>query len=287
VAQAVAVGAESVTDTDVALVCLGEHELPWDALDAADAILLGSPTYAGSPSAALDAFMEESLRPRRTEQRWRDKPAAGFTNSAGTSGDSLATIQRLSDFAAQHGMIWVSLGEPPGWQEATAGPDDLDRLARRFGERIAQLTHRWTRGRLATESVAIVLDAFAAVERGDEARQLELYHPQVEFHWPPSLSYGGNRRADRAHGRPSWEETWRPLQPTTAERQLSPRVVAASEDEVVVLWHQRGRSPDGERYDEEVLGLYGIRDGKFARAQMFYFDSASAARFLDRFTPSA
>jgi hypothetical protein len=30
-----------------------------------------------------------------------------------------------------------------------------------------------------------------------------------------------------------------------------------------------------------VLGLYQIRDGKFARAQMFYFDTAAALRFLD------
>jgi ketosteroid isomerase-like protein len=63
---------------------------------------------------------------------------------------------------------------------------------------------------------------------------------------------------------------------------MDPSVVAANGDKVVVLWRQRGLSPSGERFDGEVLGLYQIRDGKFARAQMFYFDTAAVAAFLAR-----
>jgi ketosteroid isomerase-like protein len=63
---------------------------------------------------------------------------------------------------------------------------------------------------------------------------------------------------------------------------MDPRVVAANEDEVVVLWRQRGLSPAGERFDGEVLGLYQIREGKLARAQMFYFDTLAVASFLDK-----
>jgi len=271
VANAIVEGALGVPGTEVTLVRLGGQELPWDVLDRADTILLGCPTYMGSASAALRAFMEESLRPQLAEHSWQDKLAAGFTDSAGTSGDKLATLQQLSDFAAQHGMVWISFGTPP--------ESDLT-TARRFGERVARLTQQWARGREASDAVAIVLDAFDAVERGDDERQVELYHPQATFHWPPSLPYGGTARA--GNRRSTWEESWRPFQPSPAERQLSPRVVAASEDEVVVLWHQRGRSEDGEQFDGEVLGLYSVRDGKFARAQMFYFDSAGAARFLER-----
>jgi uncharacterized protein len=61
---------------------------------------------------------------------------------------------------------------------------------------------------------------------------------------------------------------------------MDPRVVASTEREVVVLWRQRGVSPGGERFDGEVLGLYEVRDGKFARAQMFYFDAVAVQRFL-------
>ena len=50
-----------------------------------------------------------------------------------------------------------------------------------------------------------------------------------------------------------------------------PRVVAVSEDEGVVLWRQRGVSLSGEQFEGEVLGLYRVREGRLARAQMFYF----------------
>lgn len=35
-----------------------------------------------------------------------------------------------------------------------------------------------------------------------------------------------------------------------------------------------------DRLDSEVLGLYRLHDGKVARAQMFYFDVESVAKFL-------
>jgi ketosteroid isomerase-like protein len=133
----------------------------------------------------------------------------------------------------------------------------------------------------ATESVAVVLEAFQAVEQRDEQRELELYHPEVEFHWTPSLPYGGTSRAGvKDRPGPSWSQVWEPLQPTEAERRMDPRVVAATEREVVVLYHQRGVSPSGERFDGEVLGIYEVRDGKLARAQMFYFDAIAVRRFL-------
>jgi ketosteroid isomerase-like protein len=131
------------------------------------------------------------------------------------------------------------------------------------------------------ESVAIVLDTFKAVEERDERRLFELYHPEVEFHWTPSLPFGGSWRAGiKDRPGPGWAEVWQPLQPTEAERRMNPRVVAATEKEVVVHWHQRGVSPNGERFDGEAVGVYEVRDGKFARAQMFYFDAIAVQRFL-------
>ncbi|HKA96229.1 MAG TPA: nuclear transport factor 2 family protein [Streptosporangiaceae bacterium] len=133
-------------------------------------------------------------------------------------------------------------------------------------------------------SIGIVMGAFDAVERRDAQRLAQLYHPEVEFHWPPCLPYGGTFRGIAAlQDRPTaatWDHVWDPLQPTERERQMNPRVVAATDQEVVVLWHQRGRQPAGQRLDMEALGLYGVRDGKFARAQMFYFDTAAVLGFL-------
>jgi ketosteroid isomerase-like protein len=121
----------------------------------------------------------------------------------------------------------------------------------------------------------LVLSVFSAIEKRNDRRFAELLHADFEIHWPPSLPYGVGK------GR-TWSDTWDPLQPTEAERTMEPRVVGANGDKVVVLWRQRGLSPSGERFDGEVLGLYQIRDGKLARAQMFYFDTAAVAAFLAR-----
>src|SRR5258706_15208130 len=48
----------------------------------------------------------------------------------------------------------------------------------------------------------------------------------------------------------------------------------------LVLFHQRGLSLTGHRFDGEVLGFYKFREGKLARAQMFYFDTAAVSKFL-------
>jgi ketosteroid isomerase-like protein len=134
------------------------------------------------------------------------------------------------------------------------------------------------------ENIAVMCDIFGALERRDERRFLALVHPDVEMHWPPSLPYGGTSRGLQQE---TWSTTWSPLQPTEAERKMEPRVVAASEDEVVVLWRQRGMTLAGDRCDEEVLGLYHVRGGKLARAQMFYFDTAAVVRFLAQATGQA
>src|SRR5215831_12281232 len=82
-----------------------------------------------------------------------------------------------------------------------------------------------------TASTDIVMAAFAAVERRDERRLAELYHPEIEFHWPPSLPYGGSSRgaaALRADDRTGFDQVWDPLQPTRQERRMDRRVVAAT-----------------------------------------------------------
>ena len=58
--------------------------------------------------------------------------------------------------------------------------------------------------------------------------------------------------------------------------------MASSDKEVVIQWRQKGVSPAGDRIDTPVLGLYQLRDGELARAQMFYFDSAAVVAFLEK-----
>src|SRR5947207_14077396 len=70
------------------------------------------------------------------------------------------------------------------------------------------------------ENIDIVLAAFSAVERRDDQWFADFAHPDVEFHWPPSLPYGGSFRRGEVETRrgPTWSETWEPLQPTWAEQ---------------------------------------------------------------------
>ena len=132
----------------------------------------------------------------------------------------------------------------------------------------------------------VVLRAFAAVERRDREGLLALYHPEVEFHDAPSLPYGGCLRGKAEVARDDgWERTWVPLQPTEAERSMDPRVVATNDREVVVLYRQRALGPSGGRFDAPVLGLYEVREGRFARAQMFHFDTVAVVDYLARATP--
>jgi ketosteroid isomerase-like protein len=134
-------------------------------------------------------------------------------------------------------------------------------------------------------NIQVMLEIFRTLEQRDpnrrsvHDREEALYQPDVEFHWPPGLPYGGTFRGKDAA---VWSVTWNPLQPTAAERKMDPRVIGADQHQVVVLYRQRGVSPSGERFDGEVIGVYELRDFKLARAQMFYFDEAALARFLQR-----
>ncbi|MBY8881890.1 flavodoxin family protein [Actinacidiphila acidipaludis] len=127
VAEAVRAGAETEGAT-VHLIKVDEiTEEQWELLDGADAIAFGSPTYMGTASAAFHAFAEESSK-RWFTHSWRDKLAAGFTNSGAKSGDKLHTLQFFTLLAAQHGMTWVNLGLHPGWNMSDASENDINRL---------------------------------------------------------------------------------------------------------------------------------------------------------------
>ena len=134
------------------------------------------------------------------------------------------------------------------------------------------------------KNAAVVLKIITALESRDPQRPdpqsvADLFQPNVEFYWPISLPYGGASQGVKTDAS-TWLGTWSPLQPTEIERKMDPRVVAASDEEVVVLWRQRGVSARGNRFEGEVLGLYQIRNSKLARAQMFYFDTAAVVDFL-------
>lgn len=126
-AESVKQGIERVPGATALLISVEDVDKHWDALNAADAIIFGSPTYMGSVSAPFKAFMDASSKVWGA-QKWKDKIAAGFTNSASQSGDKLNTLVQMMIFAMQHGMIWVGLGLMPGNNSSSGKTSDLNRI---------------------------------------------------------------------------------------------------------------------------------------------------------------
>jgi multimeric flavodoxin WrbA len=141
-------------------------DVGWAALDAADAIIFGSPTYMGGPSWQFKKFADASSKPWFAD-KWRDKVFGGFTNSASINGDKLNTLQYFVLLAGQHGGLWVSLAikpanvkaskrddpnrmgsyiAPMAQCDADAPPSDMSEgdleTARLYGERVAHTARR-------------------------------------------------------------------------------------------------------------------------------------------------
>lgn len=131
-AEAVAKGAGSVAGAQVHLVKIEDFEANQAKVDGADAIIFGSPTYMGGVSGQYKTWMDSTGK-TWYQQGWKDKLAAGFTNSASQSGDKLNTLTQLAIFAAQHGMVWVGLGLLPGNNSSAGSVNDLNRLGSFLG----------------------------------------------------------------------------------------------------------------------------------------------------------
>lgn len=122
VAKAICMGARQVANTQVHLMSV-DH-VDWHALDHADLIVFGSPTYMGSVTSGFKLFMDATSK-RWKNRLWVGKLAAGFANSGGLSGDKLAVLQQICLFAMQHGMLWSGLPLMPTGN----GEQDLNRLS--------------------------------------------------------------------------------------------------------------------------------------------------------------
>ncbi len=173
VAKHVALGAQEVPGVEAALYkaedLANPDQGPWDQLAEADAIIFGAPTYMGSASAGMKQFMDASSKVWFT-MGWKDKIAAGFTNSASWSGDKLNTLMQFAVLAGQHGMIWAGTGMMPGYNRKGSTPEDINRVgsflglmtqsnadegpevvppsadrktAELFGKRVAEVAVRW------------------------------------------------------------------------------------------------------------------------------------------------
>jgi NAD(P)H dehydrogenase (quinone) len=172
-AEAVAEGARGVSGTTVVVHRLQDADIQngrWKndatitALNAADAIIFGTPTYMGGYSAQMKAFLD-ACGGIWYQQGWKDKLAAGFTHSGGLSGDKLNTLQGLVINAMQHSMLWIGPGlmvEGPAaenvnrlssftgamaqsYPDGTPVSDGDKKTAAGLGKRVAEAAARWVK----------------------------------------------------------------------------------------------------------------------------------------------
>lgn len=170
-AEAVQAGAAGVEEVVVSMYRIDANgDLPegsWASLAQADAIIYGSPTYMGGPAWQFKKFADGSSAPWFA-QAWKDKIAAGFTNSASVNGDKFSTIAYFFTLSQQHGQIWIGTGLMPSntsahthddinWTAGFAGalavspsdasPEDAPRAgdlatARLLGQRVAEYARK-------------------------------------------------------------------------------------------------------------------------------------------------
>lgn len=141
-----------------------------DTLDDYTTLVFGCPTYMGGPSAPFKAFADATSK-KWMQHTWKNKLAAGFTNSTGLAGDKLSTLMYFVTLVAQHGMVWISLGILPALTKTghgatpemvnrmgsslglatqsdnadpsqTPSPGDLE-TAKLFAQRIVEITKNW------------------------------------------------------------------------------------------------------------------------------------------------
>ena len=128
----------------------------WADINAADAIIMGSPTYMGMASWQFKKFADASSKQWFTSA-WKDKIAGGFTCSASPSGDKLSTIQYFITLAMQQAMIWVGqpelndgtinrIGSNSGVMAQVGPNDSADKIpqgdldtAKAYGKRVSEV----------------------------------------------------------------------------------------------------------------------------------------------------
>ena len=107
-------------------------------LQAADAIVIGSPTYYGLPAAEIIKFFDDSVK---LHGRLDGKVGAAFSSSANIGGGNETVIISLVEAFLVHGMVVQGIPKGDHYGPVSIGAPD-DRVAKQckaLGERVARL----------------------------------------------------------------------------------------------------------------------------------------------------
>jgi len=109
-----------------------------DDLEAADGIVMGSPTYYGLPAAELIKLIDDSVK---KHGRLEGKVGAAFSSSANIGGGNETVILAIIQAMLVHGMVVQGIPKGDHYGPVSIGaPDDrATRQCRLLGQRVGAL----------------------------------------------------------------------------------------------------------------------------------------------------
>jgi len=133
--------AKSMNEADLATECKPVEKTKVEDLLAADAIVIGSPTYYGQMAApVMQLFTDTVVK----HGKLTGKVGAAFSSSANIAGGNETTIMGILEAMLIHGMIIQGDAQGDHYGPVAIGkPDERATLqCKRLGQKIAQLTKK-------------------------------------------------------------------------------------------------------------------------------------------------
>lgn len=135
IAEHIKIGIDEIPDVYATLISVDEIQ-EINVLNDYEAIVFGAPAYMGSVPYQFKRFMDDASKIWLTKA-WKNKLAAGFSNSGALSGDKFNVLMQLCTFACQQGMLWLSLGvdntSGEGGEQSSGHIEALNRLGGSLG----------------------------------------------------------------------------------------------------------------------------------------------------------
>lgn len=131
---------------------------------------------------------------------------------------------------------------------------------------------------MTSANVAVVLEAYSALNRRDIDGALALAHPDTEFDWTDSMApYAEDfLGSDRARSRlTEFFAMWEDLHWTLEE------VSELEGDHVIAVTRVRARGRDGIEMDARAAWLWTLRDGLVSRVKLCQTKEDALARLAE------
>ncbi len=130
---------KGIQERDVEVDLYKVEEVNLNFLPDYDALILGSPTYYGGPSAEMKSFIDKSIK-FHGKLEW--KVGGAFASSANPAGGNETTVMGLIESMLIHGMIVKGMPKGDHYGPVVIGEADERELkqCRFYGNWMAELT---------------------------------------------------------------------------------------------------------------------------------------------------